>query len=124
MALILVVEDVPAVLLSLRLILQGSGHTVTGAPDGAAGLSLMQGTKFDLVITDIWMPRSSGAEVIQAGRAHSPKTRFLAITGGDPNSRQAGGEPHAQDYGADRVLFKPFEKQDLLSAVTQLLAAA
>ncbi len=122
MASILVVEDVPAVLLSLRIVLQGSGHAITGAADPPAARALLADHSFDLVITDIWMPGGSGTDVIRDGRARSPATRFLAITGGDPNSRGAGLSPRTGDFGADEVLFKPFEKQELLDAVARLLA--
>jgi two-component system chemotaxis response regulator CheY len=124
MASILVIDDVPAVLLSLRIVLQGCGHQVTGAENGTRGLALLQSTPFDLVITDIWMPGASGTEVIREGRNLSPRTRFLAITGGDPNVSDPQDGLVRQDFGADRVLLKPFEKGELLSAVSQVLAAA
>ena len=121
MASILVIDDIPTVLLSLRIVLEGNGHQVTGAANGTLGLDLLKSSDFDLVITDIWMPGSSGTDVIRVGRELSPRTRFLAITGGDPNSlapREALGR---QDFGADRVLLKPFEKEELLNAVSQVL---
>jgi CheY-like chemotaxis protein len=62
MATILVIEDVPAVLLSLRIVLQGAGHQVTGAANGTLGLSRLKNGTFDLVITDIWLPGSSGKD--------------------------------------------------------------
>jgi CheY-like chemotaxis protein len=122
MASILIIEDVPAVLLSLRIVLEGKGHVVTGAANGVAGLELIQDGAFDLVISDIWMPGISGADVIRTGRARAPKTRFLAITGGDPNSHTPREALAGGDYGADRVLIKPFEKEDLLGAVSALLS--
>ncbi|NKE46308.1 response regulator [Roseomonas frigidaquae] len=124
MATILVIEDVSAVLLSLRIVLQGAGHKVTGAGDGAAGLELIAGGGFDLVITDIWMPGLSGAEVIRAGRAQSPRTRFLAISGGDPNSESRPECLASDAFGADRLLSKPFEKEALLREVALLLDPA
>ncbi len=123
MASILVIEDVPAVLLSLRIVLEGSGHRVTAVADGVAGLGLIAKDAFDLVITDIWMPGLSGAEVIRAGRERAPATRFLAISGGDPNSHAPLDTLAARAFGADRVLAKPFEKAALLGAVASLLAA-
>src|SRR5450756_2098184 len=111
MAAILVIEDVPAVLTSLKIVLEGNGHRVTSAQNGEQGLKLLSDTPFDLVITDIWMPVSNGTEAIREGRARSPRTRFLAITGGDPNSRGSRDALRQQDFGADHVLLKPFEKQ-------------
>lgn len=124
MAAILVVEDVSAVLMSLKIVLEGHGHKVTSAKNGEQGLRLLKDTPFDLVITDIWMPVSNGIEVIREGRARSPKTRFLAITGGDPKSRDSRDALRLQDFGADLVLLKPFEKQELLDAVSSVLQGA
>ena len=121
MAAILVVEDVPAVLMSLKIVLEGDGHEVTSAQNGEQGLKLLTDTSFDLVITDIWMPASNGTEVIHEGRARSPRTRFLAITGGDPNNRGPQNALRQQDFGADQVLMKPFEKHELLNAVSSVL---
>jgi CheY-like chemotaxis protein len=124
MAAILVIDDVPAVLLSLRIVLAGSDHRVVGAENGTRGLALLESEAFDLVITDVWMPGASGTEVIHEGRKRSPKTRFLAITGGNPNVSGPRDAPRGQDFGADEVLLKPFEKEELLSAVRRLLQAA
>jgi two-component system, chemotaxis family, chemotaxis protein CheY len=121
MASILVIEDVAAVLFSLRIVLEGGGHKVTSAQNGEQGLKLLTDAPFDLVITDIWMPGSSGIEVMREGRRRSPKTRFLAITGGDPNSRGSRDELRQQNFGADQILLKPFEKVELLNAVSRLL---
>ena len=123
MALILIIEDVPAVLFSLKIVLEGLGHKVTGARNGEQGLTLIKGNSFDLVITDIWMPGIKGTEVIREGRAHAPRNRFMAITGGDPNCGESRDALRGQDFGADQMLLKPFEKEQLISAVSQLLNA-
>jgi len=121
MAAILLIEDVSAVLMSLKIVLEGSGHKVTCAQNGEQGLKLFREAPFDLVITDIWMPASNGTEVIREGRVLSPRTRFLAITGGDPNNPGSWDGLRHEVFGADQVLLKPFEKQELLNAVAQLL---
>jgi two-component system chemotaxis response regulator CheY len=121
MASILVIEDVPAVLLSVKVILEGSGHQVTAAANGTRGLDLLKSTTFDLVITDLWMPGLSGVDVIRVGKEHSPKLRFLAITGGDPERPGQLDALGREDFEADFVLLKPFEKAELLSAVSLLL---
>jgi CheY-like chemotaxis protein len=124
MASILVIEDVPPVLLSLRIILTGGGHKVTCATDGLMGVRLLSEASFDLVISDIWMPGLSGIDVISRGRAKSPNTKFLAITGGNPNSGVSPGSKDVENFGANAVLFKPFEKHELLNIVSTLLAEA
>ena len=107
---ILIIDDVPGVLLSMRIVLQGAGHQVAGASNGTAGLDMLKDGKFDLVITDIWMPGSNGMDVIKQGRQVSPRTRFLAITGGDPNGSNPLDDQRSKDFGADRVLLKPRRK--------------
>jgi len=121
MALILIIEDVPAVLLSLKIVLEGLGHKIAAAKNGDQGLTLIKNGSFDLVITDIWMPGKNGTDVIREARAHAPATRFLAITGGDPNSGESRDALRGKDFGADRVLLKPFEKEELVTAVSLLL---
>jgi CheY-like chemotaxis protein len=123
MASILAIDDVPTVLASIGIVLRGSGHTVTGARNGVRGPELLKPTTFDLVITDIWMPGSSGTDLIREGRKRSSKTRFLAITGGDPNVTAEPGSLRQQNFGVDAVLLKPFEKAELLSAVSMVLEA-
>jgi CheY-like chemotaxis protein len=121
MASILIIEDVPAVLFSLKIVLEGLGHKVSAAKNGEQGLALIEEKVFDLVITDIWMPGKKGTEVIREARAIAPRTRFLAITGGDPNRQFASDTSGLPEFGADAVLLKPFATEDLRRVVTQLL---
>jgi CheY-like chemotaxis protein len=118
----LVIEDVPAVLLSIRIILAGVGHKVTCAKNGIAGLRLLRETSYDIVVSDIWMPGLNGVEIIKQGRASSPNTRFLAITGGNPNGSDRLLASAPTKFGADAILLKPFEKSELVGAVAGLLA--
>jgi CheY-like chemotaxis protein len=104
--------------------LQGDGHQITCAENGTHGLELLRTRTFDLVVTDIWMPGANGTEVIREGRELCPGTRFLAITGGDPNTNGSRDALRPQDFGADQVLLKPFEKAELLNAVSRVLEGA
>ena len=123
MASILVIDDIPAVVMSLEIVLESMGHHVAAAPNGARGLALLKASPFDLVITDIWMPGMRGTEVIAEGRRLSPGTRFLAITGGDPNRQFGSDKSNLPDFGADAVLLKPFATEDLLRVLMQLINA-
>jgi CheY-like chemotaxis protein len=69
------------------------------------------------------MSGSGGQDVIREGTTQSPTTRFKAITGGDPNLSDHLDQVRREDYGADLVLSKPFEKAQLLDAVSRVLAA-
>ena len=122
MAKILVIEDMPSVLMSLHKNLAGSGHDVTCATDGITGLRLIIETVFDLVVTDIWMPGLNGIDVISRGRARCPGTRFLAITGGDPEGGAPATTSGVENFGADGVLYKPFVRAALLALVAALLS--
>lgn len=123
MARVLVIEDIPAVLFSLRMVLEGGGHTVTVAADGTRGLALLREHGFDVVVTDIWMPGKDGATLIAEGRRVAPDTSFLAITGGAPNGSVPPEQLRGESFGADRVLFKPFERDEILAAVGELAAS-
>lgn len=125
MALIIVVEDVPAVRISLQVALEGAGHMVRAAAGTEAGLALLRAGGADLVVTDIWMPGRTGADMIAEGRQLAPQTRFLAVTGGAPNGSITPGAlvRGGQSFGADRVLFKPFRRGEITAAVADLLRA-
>jgi DNA-binding NtrC family response regulator len=123
MASILVIEDARSVLLSIKLTLEGRGHRVIGAENGARGLDLLATDVFDLVITDIRLPDHSGPELIRAGKMRSSNTRFLAITGGGPGSDVEKDMPPSHNYGAHSMLIKPFAIKEFLSAVSELLEA-
>jgi len=125
MADILVIEDVPAVMISLRIILGGQGHEVTCTGVAKTGLDYLGKQRFDLVISDIWMPGVNGMEIIRQGRQLAPGTPFLALTGANPNNGDGRAAGAAEDkFGADAVLSKPFEKTELLDSVAALLPRA
>lgn len=77
---ILVVDDEPAIQSTLRDILIPSGHEVSVAEDGVAGLERIQATEFDLVISDISMPRMNGIEFLSRLGQISPKTHRILLT--------------------------------------------
>lgn len=123
MADILLVDDVPAVRLSLRLALERAGHAVVEAADGAAALRHLDGRRFDLVITDLWMPGLDGVRLIARLRALDARVPILVVTGGAPDAPQGSAVPEALALGADGVLYKPVARSELLAGVTRLLPA-
>jgi CheY-like chemotaxis protein len=120
MARILVIDDEEVIRLAVGAALRRYGHDVSAAVDGEEGVNLFQRQTFDLVITDVNMPRLNGPEVIKAVRSLRPAIPIIIIGGGG-SIPPVGSEQFAQQVGADRVLLKPFAMQQLIAVVSELL---
>jgi DNA-binding response OmpR family regulator len=122
MARILIIDDDRAVQLSIQLALEREGHQVVCASDGEEGLRVFANKPPDLVVTDLIMPNKEGIETIMQIRARDPKTPILAISGGG-RLGNADFLKMAAKVGANAILPKPFERQDLTAAVRHLLSS-
>lgn len=120
MARILVIDDEPAMRQMLRHMLEGVGYEVMDAGDGVAGMDLFRQSPADLVVTDILMPERDGLELIRLLLREYPDVKIIATSGGG-RIRRADYLMPAQEFGAHRTLSKPFERQQLLDAVAELL---
>ncbi|MCO8312984.1 hybrid sensor histidine kinase/response regulator [Pseudomonas mandelii] len=79
---VLVVDDDSLVLTSTSLLLEDLGHRVISAASGALALELLDSEhEFDLVITDMVMPKMSGAQLAQAIRVMRPHLPIILATG-------------------------------------------
>lgn len=117
---ILVIDDDPAILLMIEIILTGAGYRVTCAPDGDEGVRLFRALRPDLVITDVIMPVREGIETILAIRQDQPNAKIIAMSGG---GRTASRDllTMARRLGADRIMSKPFTIDELTAVVEQTL---
>jgi DNA-binding NtrC family response regulator len=77
---ILIVEDDGTFRGLLTAILEDAGHRVTQAADGAAGLALLRQRPFDLVLSDLKMPKMGGVELFRANRALPASPPFVLLT--------------------------------------------
>jgi len=118
---ILVIDDDKLMRLALAKILISAGYNVVQASDGDEGLSYHRTQNFDLIITDLIMPDKEGIQIIRELRKENNKIRIIAMS--------AGGRGGATDYlkwarlmGAKKCLSKPIKREDLLAAVTEVLA--
>ena len=116
MARILVVDDEDIVRDVLREALEPCGHTIEDAIDGQAALEFCLREAFDLVITDIRMPRLDGISLIKGLREYSQSIRMIALTGHGPEPLE-----EAQEAGASYGFCKPFKVVELLEAVGELV---
>jgi DNA-binding response OmpR family regulator len=120
MARILVIEDEEQMRRLLRSALERSGHEVTEAQDGLAGVAAFRQSPTDLVISDILMPEQEGIQTIMELRRDFPEVKIIAISGGG----SVGPQTYlamARELGADATLTKPFSLTELSEAIESLL---
>ena len=127
MANILIVDDDPAVQITIRLLLERAGHHVTVAGDGRKGLALFEASRFDLLFLDIFMPGMDGLETMRHIRVLAPAIPIIVISGRSITP-DAYAEPDflkmATKLGAVASLQKPFRPDALLAAVDSCLRSA
>ncbi len=116
---ILAVDDSGTMRQMVSTTLKEAGHQVVEAADGQAGLEAAQKQPFDLVITDINMPRMDGLELIKQLRA-LPGFRFKPILCLTTETRQ-DKKQQARANGATGWLVKPFKPEQLLQTVQKVL---
>jgi chemotaxis protein histidine kinase CheA/ActR/RegA family two-component response regulator len=116
---ILLVEDSDIVRESLRRLLADAGYLVTVAIDGQHGLELARARRFDLVSTDVVMPRMDGYELTRALRAlpeYANVPIVMVTSMGERIDRVRGF-----DAGIDEYITKPHDRTQLLRVVQKLL---
>ncbi len=80
-ATILLTDDNPTTLKTLATALEADGHRVTTAVNGKEALALAGGTAFDIIITDIKLPDTSGLHILETVKELNPETAVIMITG-------------------------------------------
>ena len=104
---ILIAEDDPLSRKSLGAWLRDIGYEVNLASDGAAALDLLDSSPFDLVLSDIRMPRVDGIFVISHLRSLSPSTPFIILSAYPEDADGLGRIPKSV------WMRKPFVLEDL-----------
>ncbi|MBT6962198.1 MAG: response regulator [Rhodospirillaceae bacterium] len=119
---VLLVEDSPEVSLSVREILNGAGHSVDEATNGKEGLDKITSGTYDLVVSDIWMPEMDGIALLKEIRGAGKDVPVVVISGGAPNAPLTYTAPLASTFGANAVIYKPFEKEELLKTIDAVMS--
>jgi CheY-like chemotaxis protein len=124
LAKILVVDDDPAVRMTIRLLLERAGHSVVVAGDGHKGLAAFDVGDFDLVFLDIFMPGMDGLETMRQVHRKRPTIPIVVISG-RPLVADADADflAMAIKLGAVSSLPKPFKPAALLGMVESCLKA-
>ena len=103
--------------------LETAGYEIVVASDGAEAIKKARDENFDLVVTDILMPKRDGMDVIQEIKQTRPSLKILAISSG-------GAAGHvsvlqiAEANGSDGSLQKPFTPAQLLEKISEITVPA
>lgn len=114
---LLVIEDEVMLNKSIVKLLKTQQYSVDAAYDGEEALDYIRATNYDVIISDIMMPRLDGLGVLKYLRNHQIKTPVLMLTAKDALEDKVAG----LDAGADDYLVKPFEFDELLARIRVML---
>jgi two-component system alkaline phosphatase synthesis response regulator PhoP len=113
---ILVVDDEPSIIGTLRAYLEQEGYTVHVAADGPAALKAARALKPDLIVLDVMLPGMDGFEVLQQLRRESDVYVLLLTARAEETDKLVGLSAGADDY-----LTKPFSPRELVARVRAVL---
>jgi len=114
---ILIIEDEPTMRLGMRHFLSSSGFTVKPCEDGREGMSAIEKESFDLVITDLMLPKYDGLTILKHVKAIAPETGVIIMTAyADVKTAVQAIKDGAFDYIA-----KPFSNEELLITIERFL---
>lgn len=114
---ILIIEDDQRVATLIKRGLEEQDFTVTLAYDGLLGKKLFSQNTFDLIITDIILPKIDGLDLCKEIRQTNPDIPIIMLTALGTTDDKVEGF----DAGADDYLVKPFEMRELLARIRALL---
>lgn len=117
---ILVVEDDLDLNRFVCASLRAVGYEVLSAFDGEEGLRQMESTKFDLLLTDVMMPKMNGFELAESVRAADKTTPIVFMTAKDDKPSKMLG----YNIGIDEYVTKPFDVDILLMTIKAILRRA
>lgn len=115
---VLVVDDEPSILSSLRRLLRKTGMEVFLANSGREGLELLEREPIDVVVSDMRMPEMDGAQFLEQVFARWPETKRILLTG----YADVGSTIAAVNRGKIwRYIAKPWNDDDLMLTIQQAL---
>lgn len=115
---ILVIDDEGIVRISCKRILEPEGFNVDIASDGYEAIELIKKQVYDLIITDLKMPKMDGFEVLRWIKDISPSSKVIVITGfSTPDIAEK-----SLSAGAAKYLEKPFSPETLISVVKAVIS--
>jgi two-component system chemotaxis response regulator CheY len=116
---ILTVDDSASIRMAIRIALSGAGYTVTEADDGSTGLAKAKTTRFDMIITDLNMPKMDGLSMIKEIRKlpNQAGVPIIFVT----TESDDGMKAQAKAAGATGWLVKPFQPDQIIKIAKKVL---
>ena len=115
---VLLVEDEPDLRESLEDLILDAGHNVTAVGDGASAAEIAETRAFDVVVTDIQMPKMDGLVLFRHLRKRCPDTEIIIMT----NHGQISDAVAAMKEGAYDYVSKPFPPEDMVRCLERIAA--
>lgn len=119
---ILLVDDDSHILNVFSEFLKQDGYQVDTANDGDLAIKQYLNARHDLIITDLFMPRVPGYELIENIRQGFPDVKIIAMSGGAPRGQTAYNLASVDKLGVQASLRKPVTRDTLLETVKTVLA--
>jgi len=113
---ILIIDDDKDVLSCLEQQVSRMGHDVIATSDSKEGFSIALDVTFDIVITDLTMPKVSGFKICHEVKKRSPDTKVIVITGNASDDRSF----FSSLMGADMYMTKPWTISELKENIEKL----
>jgi DNA-binding response OmpR family regulator len=117
---VLIVDDDEQIRVLLQQMMEWAGFDVLVAENGKIAMQMQSRQPADLVITDLIMPEQEGLETISRLKKDYAGIKIIAISGGGRIGPEAY-LPAALELGADLVFSKPFDVQEVVDSVKELL---
>ena len=116
---ILVIDDDPKFLETMRILLRGAGYNVLTSGTGPKGLDMIRYAPRDVrtVLLDFNMPGFNGAETLEYMRKLTPNVKVIAVSGFKVTEL-----PQSFQKGVERFVAKPFSNDQLLQTIEEVLA--
>jgi CheY-like chemotaxis protein len=105
---------------AMKVLLKREGYQVEIAQNGSRALELWHARPFDVMVTDLFMPKMDGFETMVALRRESPSLRIIAMSSGGVHCRPDMYLSTAGAAGADAAIRKPFQIEALLEVLNEL----
>lgn len=117
---VLIIDDDEQIRVLLEQMMHWAGFDVMVAENGKVAMQLQSANPADLVITDLIMPEQEGLETISRLKRDYGGIKIIAISGGGRIGPEAY-LPAALELGADKVFSKPFDVQEIVDTVREML---